>query len=391
MVFAALILVLFAGIGVAVDYNRVEAARQDLQRVVDSATLAASKAGSSGTEFGLAAAQSAGAAAAKSQEISFVSGTPDVTFTESGGVLVGRGTAKVDLTLSKLLHVATLPISAEAAVAESRNFLEVNLVLDVSESMNIAATPAEIDRLNALTFPYTSTSTDLYVASLKGCAFGCHLPHGSGFEPAGETMQSFARKNGVKLRADVMREAAKNLSNSVLGRPGGGTTVGVYQFSATLAQALAPSDNPATVATAIDSQAVPSDDTLLEFRFPTLTTQIGSGGRGASASSPEKVAVIITDGAMGIRAPKLPLSAGVCDDLKKNGVKVAVIYIKQFELPDDPTYRDWVAPRLPEMQIGMQDCASPGLYFEAQDAAEVAKAFEDATGRLTAGDLRLVR
>ncbi|HVZ29415.1 MAG TPA: pilus assembly protein, partial [Asticcacaulis sp.] len=107
------------------------------------------------------------------------------------------------------------------------------------------------------------------------------------------------------------------------------------------------------------------------------TTLIPSVGTGMSAGSPQKVLFFVSDGANdsydcaysnGNTCRRItPLDTTTCTALKARGVRIAVLYTTYLPLPTNAFYNQWLAKYVsPTSQLAaqMQDCASPGLYFE---------------------------
>jgi hypothetical protein len=125
--------------------------------------------------------------------------------------------------------------------------------------------------------------------------------------------------------------------------------------------------------------------------------KITKPGDGSSSSSPQKYLFFVSDGVAdrvngspGCTEPVLtstdpqtgqkytrcqePLSVKSCDDIKKRGIKVAVLYTTYLPLPTNGWYNDWIAPFSSKIGKNMESCASPGLYFEVSPSQGISEA-----------------
>ena len=78
-------------------------------------------------------------------------------------------------------------------------YIDFYLALDVSQSMGLAATEADMARLRALTF--------IASKGVESCEFACHL---GGFRDYWKV----AHDNGVSLRIDILRESVVDMASS---------------------------------------------------------------------------------------------------------------------------------------------------------------------------------
>jgi hypothetical protein len=69
-----------------------------------------------------------------------------------------------------------------------------------------------------------------------------------------------------------------------------------------------------------------------------------------------------------------PLNVSYCAALKNRGVKIAVRYTTYLPLPTNPWYNAWIAPFAGQIAANMQDCASPGFYFEVSPSQGISDA-----------------
>ena len=73
----------------------------------------------------------------------------------------------------------------------------------------------------------------------------------------------------------------------------------------------------------------------------------------------------------------------MCTAIKNRGIKIAVLYTTYLALPTNSWYNTWIAPfnvgpygPSPNSEIAsdMQNCASPGFYFEVSPTQGISDA-----------------
>lgn len=75
--------------------------------------------------------------------------------------------------------------------------------------------------------------------------------------------------------------------------------------------------------------------------------------------------------------------------MKSRGITIAALYTTYLPLPTNAWYNTWIAPWQGSIGTNMQNCASPGLYFEVSPTQGISDAmtalFQKAVGlaRLT--------
>ena len=88
-------------------------------------------------------------------------------------------------------------------------YVDIQVMMDVSASMLIAATTADIASMQALTQHPTSRSPAIRTTPSQSCAFACH------WNTTGTDYLAMARTAGITLRLDVLRSAVGNLITNV--------------------------------------------------------------------------------------------------------------------------------------------------------------------------------
>jgi hypothetical protein len=157
-----------------------------------------------------------------------------------------------------------------------------------------------------------------------------------------------------------------------------------------------------SAASVIDLMTVPyqnyASDTLTDFGdvLTDINSAIFNPGSGTSAS-PQKFLFFVSDGvadrALGSPAcsqsttngtdPQTgkkyvrcqePLDNSFCTKMKNRGIKIAVLYTTYLPLPTNSWYTTWIAPFSSKIATNMQNCASPGLYFEVSPSQGISDA-----------------
>nr|WP_268915668.1 pilus assembly protein TadG-related protein [Aureimonas psammosilenae] len=275
-------------------------------------------------------------------------------------------------------------------------FVDFHILIDNTPSMGVGATAADIAILEAKT----------------GCAFACHDL--SNANNAYKKAKSF----GANMRIDVVRMAVKKLTETA----GDNMEVdnqfrmGVYTFGDTaltmgLKTIISPTSDMKKVrdeANAVDLMSIPfngfNNDQTTDF-YSTLDKMEGkltAAGDGNSSETPQKILFLVSDGVndgfvpltgctkklTGTRcqAP-IDVAQSICKKIKAKGIKIAALYTTYLPLPSNGWYNDWIKPFQAELGAKMQECASPGLYYEVSPTEGI----DDAMNALFKKSLRTVQ
>jgi hypothetical protein len=135
--------------------------------------------------------------------------------------------------------------------------------------------------------------------------------------------------------------------------------------------------------------------------FKVLGAEMGAGGSGKTSADPQKVLFLVTDGVADMVKPngcakpvtggtrcQQPMDIAQCTAMKKNGVKIAVLYTTYLPLTTNSWYNTWIAPFQSEIGKNMEKCASPGLFFEVSPSQGIEEAMI-ALFKKTVGKARL--
>jgi len=284
-------------------------------------------------------------------------------------------TASVPVSFMNLFGIQTVAVAGNASASGARApFIDFYLMLDNSPSMGVAATTAEITRMENAT------------KSVRQCAFACHdLSNPNNFYKK-------AKEIGIQMRIDVVRQATQELMDTAK------TTATLPQQYRMATYTLGPScngkklteiqdlttnmDTAKSSASAIDLMTIPYDgfnsDQCTDFdkAMTDINGIIPNPGDGSSKTSPQKVIFFVSDGVAdfansggcskklsGTRCQE-PIDTQFCNSIKSRGVKIAVLYTTYLPLPSDSWYNAWIKPFQAQIPTNMEACASPGLFFE---------------------------
>jgi Flp pilus assembly protein TadG len=374
----ALTLVPIVGlVGMTVDYTQSSTRKATLDSIADSASLAAV------TPAMLAQADQASIDVAttlfnsQAPSVKGISGTTvSVTVTDSGlsrtvnvsyqatsSTMFGGFTGKSSMSLSGASQSsATVPPN-----------IDFYLLLDNSPSMAIAATTAGINTMVAHT--------------PDQCAFGCHESDTSPNDYYG-----LARSLNVPLRIDLLAQAVQNLMGTAQTTQTTNNSTyraAIYTFNTgfnTITALTSSLGVAQSQAANIQIYEVPyqnwNNDAITNYT--NAMTQINSimpapgGGTKSAGDTPQEVLFLVTDGVEdemvgGSRVQSL-MSNSYCTTIKNRGIRIAVLYTTYLPLPTNSWYMNNIAPFQPNIGTTLQNCASPGLYFQVSTDQDISAA-----------------
>lgn len=414
--FALSLLPMIGLVGLGVDVGRTLEAKTTFDAAADAAALAAATAAQAELSRGgtQSTAQAAGRDAGQKifgadvaklgNRIGVPTPTVDVaidttTDPKSPKVVANVGyTAAVPTVIGQMFSTDKMTLARSKAAGNAATatiavpkFMEISFAIDNSQSMGIAASTGDIDKMQSLT----------------GCAFACHYSEDSG--PSYETV---ARRNNVRLRIDSIKDATKLIVQTAQQEQ---TSFNPKRIAFNLFTMDAEKVNDTTLVplrqltssastdyTTILNQADGIDlasfgysgrgETDLGASITALARRLPSAGDGTSADKPLRTVFIMTDGVDDLTMPQNafacrsslafdsshctePLNTSVCNQLKNKGITVGVIYTTYLRVP---YYDQFVAPFAPEVVNNLKSCASgPEWFAEASDEAGIRQAVQN--------------
>ncbi|HTT48923.1 MAG TPA: TadE/TadG family type IV pilus assembly protein [Pseudolabrys sp.] len=405
LMFGMLAIPVIMAVGAAVDYSFANRTKAVLDGIADATSLSAvdqsALAISAGTE------QKDAVKFFKAQAASLKRGTLDtvkvkVTDRSSGRTAVVNYTATVPTAFMGIIGYNTINISGSSTAASAiPTYIDFYLLLDNTPSMGVGATPTDVATM-------VNNTPDQ-------CAFACHE-----MDISPNDYYGLAKKLGVTTRIDVVRSATQQLmdtANATQTVPNQ-FRAAIYTFGSSAASAgltkifsLSSSLSSAKTAAAnIDLMTVPyqnyaSDtDTDFDTVLPAIDSLIATPGDGSSSVAPQKILFFVSDGVADANTSvcsqptsagqdpqtgqtytrcQEPLNVAACTAMKARGIKIAVLYTTYLALPTNGWYMSWIDPfnKGPygpsinsQIAKNMEDCASPGFYFEVSPTDGISQA-----------------
>lgn len=306
--------------------------------------------------------------------------------------------------LLRFSNAVKVPLGVLSEVKLSVLNQEYHMLVDRSASLGFGADPTNVSKLMALTKTAFNKPGYSGWKAPDGCAFACHEP--IGLEPVvnGKCISTYtwAQNNGIKLREDVLLKAVHDASDHLLAPVPGGTTgtlkVAAYVFSDTVQKIVSLTSTPTDITAKVEASTVREWGTRYDLIFPTMKTMIGKGGTGATVSDPLKTLVLITDGVWtnynddsdSIYWTK-NFDDKWCTDLKNYGIRIVVIDVQYPKLYTNYWFKDLVLAFEKDISPELEQCATPGNYYHAEDSAQIAAALDQMVTAAKSAKLHFIR
>ena len=403
IVITALVLpVILMVVGGVADLSRVLQVRSRLQDAVDVASIGSIAVNSQAYKTAMAMGNGdipVGVTQAQSifssnyvvtSELSAVTLAAKVSKSSTIVTSIVTVTANYRPYLLGLIGIKSLPITVTSTSMSSMPpYIDFYLLLDNSPSMGVGATTSDINTMVA------NTSDK--------CAFACHetdLP--------GKDYYALAAKLGVTKRIDVVRQATQNLMTTATKTETLPTQyrVAIYDFGvyANSIDQKAPAayqvsaltsnlTQSASDASAVDLMIMPSpgynndSQTNLTSELSSMNSTMPTPGNGNGSGSPQEVLFMVSDGTNdgydcgynnGNTCRRItPIDTTVCTAIKNRGIRIAMLYTTYLPLPTNGFYNTYLAKYVSapsQLATAMQNCASPGLYFEVSPSQGISSA-----------------
>lgn len=396
-VFALSVIPISLAVGGAVDYSYANRARTTLNAAADAAALSAvnkSAMGNSATQAQAFALNMFASQAAGIKNVTLGKTSATVTDDSSGRSAVVSYNANVTTAFMGIVGINTMPISGSSQAASALpKYMDFYLLLDNTPTMGLGATTSDINALMAKT--------------PDKCAFACHDLSNS------NDYYSIAKKNNIKMRIDVVRQATQELMDTAANTQvtSGQFRMAIYTFGdsaeklglKTVQSVTSDLKKAKSAAGDVDLMTIPyqnyMSDTQTNFHdaLSKLNDAISTPGDGSKSSSPLKMVFFVSDGVAdrAIGSPSCarsttdgadaktgqkvvrcqePLDVSLCTTIKKRGIKIAVLYTTYLPLPTNSWYTTWISPFSGEISQNMQKCASPDLFFEVSPTQGISEA-----------------
>ena len=385
LMFSVCISTILVGVSVAIDHISLGNTKTKTQNVLDASLMAAARIYQ--IEDNVALARKAGRDAYSSlcQNVGCETENPPNimivdTANSSGFSVTGMVEGTMDPLMFNVISERPLNYVVDSQVIfhEPSGYNDIYFVMDWSASLGIAATPAEMETLKTLTAPFISGMP----AAAEGCAFACHQdeffiqPEVSG---SVVTTYEFARANGINLREDELANAVDQVVTSIFDQASTTTRVGLYVVSDTLEEVEAATNIPFDVSSSLNGVSLAKYATRFDLAMPNLTFDIGQSGGGTGPTDTTKTVVLVTDGLNNNYGGGIitgPFQSSYCDGLKANGVEIAVLHLPYPDLGSQAWYQWFAEPHLAQTETALRDCATNGMYYQADQTAEMLTALQ---------------
>ena len=330
--------------------------------------------------------------------------------TNANGTTTRRTTVPYTATsqnaFSALLKMATINIAGTSKVSSSAApNIDFYLLLDTSPSMGIPSSPSGINTMVANT------------QAQGGCAFACHeanptaknnagTPDNAG-NPNGWDNYALARGLNLTLRIDLVNQATANLIQTAAQTEAVNKAVyrvATYTFdqafrtitslTSNLSQAQSDATSKIQLMEVYDKKHLTpspdnsSEDSQLDNALSNFVNIPNPGkGTNVNGDTPQEVLFLVTDGVIDEAYPNYgPLDNtdsghrtittvghqyDYCTPLKARGIRIAVLSLTYYPLPNDSFYSTYVAPIQSRISPALQSCASPGLFFQLESGGDI--------------------
>lgn len=375
-------------VALATDFGRTSMVKSRLDAAADSAALLAATAASNAWRAGDSHAVAEGIAAAQARfqaesanQSDVVIGPVSVVLTRNGGLFNATVTytAQEPTTFAQVLGIATLPIGGQSSASLSLNpFVDIQILMDVSSSMTLAATPDAIAKMQTLaaTFKPTPPAPDNVSTS---CTFACH------WSTTNVDYYQLAVQNNVQLRITVLQAAVAGVIATLKGLDTNNFfQIGLYSFHR-LFNVLYPLSNNLAGATASIATIAPevnfcsNDLTCPDTYFSNAMTQLAAVDQLLPQQGdqvPQRFLFLVSDGVydQSVSGQRQigAFDPADCVALKALGVSILVLYTPYTPIPSNGYYVQHVEPASAQIVPNLQACASSSSYFfVASDATEI--------------------
>lgn len=291
-------------------------------------------------------------------------------------------TASTPTTFARVVGITTLPISGQAAASLSLNpFVDIQILMDVSASMMLAATPEDIELMQKLTKKFKRDEDEPVPDNVgANCTFACH------WSATGKDYYKEAKKSDppVKLRITVLQTAVGGLIDTLASLDTNNRfQLGLYTFSQKLNTIYDLS--PDVAGARIKLETVEPDVNFCSTNCPdtyfsAAMTQLAALDQSLPQQGgqvPQRFLFLVSDGVYDQYSSAGNRQIGAfdpadCVALKALGISLLVLYTPYTSILDNSYYVQNVEPSSAQIVPNLQACASsPSYFFVANDAADI--------------------
>jgi Flp pilus assembly protein TadG len=413
-------------VGAAIDYGYALNINQRLNEAADTAVLSAISPSIAQGAGGYASAFAGGSVNAPMYKVArntFATNTSALPISVSPNVNITSSTSSTNIKtytatltystsvptfFASLVGLSSIPISGHAqATTTPLTYIRYFILIDISQSMGIAATAADMTNLYNRIEQYGQGT-----GGEPGCVFGCHVA---------ESTQAYSNEDYahnlspyITLRIDSANTAVDSIIQTAIADENSTTpniSVGLYTMSALsspiVTQVFAPTTNLAPYKTvAVDlgnnNAGGTGDSDFYDQITQFANTYLPAQGTGASASSPLNYVFLVTDGLVDTAGSGCTsghcteaFQPSYCNQLQAKAT-VGVIYTTYLPIYNynnsadgyEVNYSQLVLPYVNQIPGNLQSCAtSSNYYFQASYGSDIVAAMQS----LFANSLQTVR
>jgi hypothetical protein len=298
-------------------------------------------------------------------------------------LLTAIGISRVDLSATATAK-ASLPVQ----------YYQFVFVVDVSGSMAIGGTDAEIAKLQGS-------------GKYDKCGFACHNPDGYYFYysnglKVSKDYRALAKKDGIKLKIDYVNTAMQTFFTSLgtaLTAAGASSLVSIHTFGTNFSTVLSNSTSisaATTAAASVDVEAIQTAANNWGYSkttsaLTTVASSLKNVGNGTSTTARKTYVVFVTDGIEDLpgacsaygRCTGVSYSTA-CSAIKNAGATLISIEATYPSVPGDAQYTQIVAPYIPQLPTVLKSCSSGSQwYFSASDGLAIQAAMSAIVTQIT--------
>lgn len=379
-------------VALAVDFGRTSVVKGRLDLAADSAALLATTAASNAWKAGDLNAVPEAIAAAEGRfraesanQTDVALGSVNVGLTQNGGLFNASVvyTAETPTTFARVLGISALPISGQSSASLSFNpFVDIQIMMDVSSSMTLAATPTAVIDMETMAAGYQAPPGMPLPGNVStSCTFACH------WSPTGGDYYALAVQRGILLRITVLQTAVGALINTLNGLDTNNRfQLGLYGFNQTFTTIYPLSQDVAGATTSLGTIAprvnfCENDITCPDTYFSNAMAQLTAVDQLLPQQGnevPQRFMFLVTDGVYDqFVSGQRQLGAfdpADCSALKALGVSILVLYTPYMPMPSNGYYVQHIQPSADQIVPNLRACASSANYFFVADDATAIQA-----------------
>ena len=275
-----------------------------------------------------------------------------------------------------------LPVSGQATTSLSLNpFVDIQVLMDVSSSMTLAATPDAMAAMAALAASFKPTKGEQVPGNVAvTCTLACH------WSATDLDYYKLALQNNVQLRITVLQSAVGNLIGTLAGLDTNSRfRLGLYSFNTQLNTVYGLSADVADAMGSLptiapDVNFCANDQTCPDTYFSAAMAQLTAlplPPPQQADLTPQRFLFLVTDGVYDqYVSGERQIGAfdpADCAALKALGVSILVLYTPYTApVPVNSYYVQHVEPEAAQIVPNLQACASSQDYFfVANDATDI--------------------